>query len=138
MAIDWALTWTGISAVSAAIQALKAAIDAGNTTKEELNKIVTDAEKKSAQKKDDAKKAAQDLRIDSFDEDMQKIITEKIKSAKSNWKKALMDCADLPEAALATDKLRSEVCGTLRTIKQINGGVLPVSWYKLWTDNQCA
>lgn len=136
MALDWALTWAGVSAVSAIIQAVKAALDTGITAREEILAVAAEAEEKATADHETAVKAGDEL--EAFDEEMQEVIRRKIKKAKEKWIDTIDNADDQADIDHATDVLKRDTCGILRTIKRINGGILPKEWQKLWSDNQCA
>lgn len=135
MPLDWALTFAGASAVSAIVQAVKTAIETRKLVRDEVIEIAAKAEEEA--KADEARAVEAGKKLVSFDEDMQEVIRKKIKKAKEKWKDTIDQSDDQKDWSRATDKLRAEICGILRTIKQINAGLLPDEWYDLWASNQC-
>ena len=136
MVLDWALIFSGASGVSAAIQAVKAVIDTRTMSRQEVIEIAKEAEVAAISDENRAVEAGK--KLEAFDEDMQDVIRKKIKKAKEKWSDTIDQSDDQKDWTRATDKLKSEICGILRTIKQINGGLLPDEWYDLWVQNQCA
>lgn len=114
MAVEWPVILQGISAASAVVQAVKAALEARKLSREEVKEI---AAKAAAQTKVVGKP------LPSIDEEMRDVIEKKLKGAKKKWMDAIDESDDQNEWAKATDRYRSDICAILRNIKQINGGV---------------
>jgi predicted ribonuclease toxin of YeeF-YezG toxin-antitoxin module len=129
MPVEWPVIFQGISAASAVVQAVKAALEARKLSREEVKAIASKAEA-------EAKVLGKPL--PSIDEEMREVIEKKLKGAKKKWLDAIDGSDEQNEWAKGTDRYRSDICAILRNIKQVNGGVLPDDWYTHWTANQCA
>jgi hypothetical protein len=136
MALEWALVFQGLSALSAAVGAVKAGFEIKKFRKEEVVALADKAEADASKDSVAAAKAGDEL--ESLDEDMIDTIKGKVKKIKKKWRDAIDASDDQADWARATDDLKSDVCGLLRTIKQVNGGRLPGDWYDLWVKNGCA
>jgi gas vesicle protein len=107
-----------------------------NCPKTMFMKIASDAQAHSQSIAQQA--AAAGKKIRGITDQMVETIAKKIEQAQKEWQDKIANGTSGQSGyAQATDRLKSECCALLRTIKQLNGGTLPDEWYDLWSDMQC-
>ena len=127
----------GLSAAASIVSAFKAALDVRKElSKNDVLEISSDAIAHSRAIAQQAAMADQKLR--GISDQMADTIKKKIEQAQKEWQDKITDAKNQSGFAQATDKLKSECCSLLRTIKQLNGGMLPDEWYDIWSDLQCS
>jgi len=126
----------GLSAAASIVSAFKAALDVRKElSRDDVLRISSDAQAHSQAIARQAAIAEQKLR--GVTDQMAEAIKRKIDQAQKDWADKIANGNSQSGYAQATDELRSECCALLRTIKQLNGGMLPDEWYDLWSDMQC-
>lgn len=128
MDAEWAGIYRELSATSAAVQAVKAALETQQLTREEVKAIAAAAA---------AEIEAEGTPIPSVDE-MRETIEKKRKHARRKWWDVIEGSDDQRVWAKATDEYRADIRNVLRLIRSVNRGDLPDAWHKLWADNQTA
>jgi len=136
MSLEWALVFQGISTAGAIVEAVRNALEIREITRDQLLAIASKAEAEAKQDVQSAVVAGDQLI--TLDDEMIDTVDKKIKRAKDKWRDAIDQSDDQKDWSRATDRLRSDICGILRIIKQINNGTLPDKWYDLWVDYQCS
>jgi hypothetical protein len=112
-------------------------IPEGEIDNKSLIQIENDARKAAAQLVSDT--GAQNAVKQIIDQDLLDALDQNLKNARNRVRRALLDVRNTPnqkdqEIAIA----RAEVCNTLQTIKDWNGGNLPSAVLDaLWQSNRC-
>lgn len=136
MPIDWMLLFQGIASVSAMVQAAQAALQINELSKKQLLVTVEKAEEKAILETVLNPKSIEI--VIGLTEDEKELIGKKIKEIKDEWHETITRSGSQAEWAKATDKAKSDQCALLRIAKQLNRGMLPDEWYKIWADLGCA
>lgn len=132
------LVFQGISAAAAVIQAVKAFFEVRKEfSRDEVLQIAEQAEAKGLT---DASRvvARAAEKLEGLDAESVETVKRKIEDARKRWIERITQSSDRAIWAEATDERKADVCAALRMLKQLNGGVLPSDWYKLWVDLGCA